>query len=1174
MNEPFAHGRCDAAGQALPMTERMRIGNEPRGLRCIGILAPVFLLAFSLSAFSLDRDRSIDQMHYTFWSEKDGAPSQISALAQTADGFLWIGSAGGLFRFDGVRFEEFKPQPGVELPSHSVYSLMATPDGGLWVAFDPTGTGYIKDGALTVFTRPEEQPPSPIHCFARDLDGTIWAGTETGLVRRSAGRWASVGRDWNFTPEMIRYLLVDRAGTLWVATVRRVVFLRRGSTRFEPGGSIGTGVTSLSQAPDGRIWFADDGSGMAGPVPMFGQNANSARPSLVAEGLRELMFDRDGALWITRMDSGLLRIRYPGRLSSSTYGLRDAAVESFGARDGFTGGFAYNLLEDREGNIWIGCSGGLIRLRHNDVVPLKLPERYQKLTLLSGDDADLWVGTINQQPLLHVQGSQAAAQKALGQEASVLREANGDVWWGCRSGMWLQRGASFRFFPLPREAVPDWMYDMMPDTQDGGLWIKLGDVGFVHFRQGVWDLHSWPAGAPSESTFHYGPSASYKDSSGDLWLGYTSGEVYRLDGERTTAWSRREGLNLGRIKVIRGRGNHIWVGGELGVGFFDNGRFQPVMLATDPQLGAVSGIVETSDGSLWLNEVRGIVRISPEEVRQFMANPDHRVSYRRFDYLDGLPGAPQMNFTNSTSVETSDGRLWFATDNGLAWIDPARLARNPLPPPVSILSIGSENRLLPARDAVRLPAGTHNIAINYTALSLSIPERVRFRYKLEPIDADWRSVPTQRQASYSNLGPGSYRFRVLACNNDGVWNETGASLSFSIAPAWYQTVWFRILCAAAFLGILLMLHQLRTWKLRQREQELREVIATIPTFAWTATPDGFVDFLNRHYEDYTGVPAEKSVGSAWAAVVHPEDLERHVDRFRSAMAKGGIFEAESRIRRADGQYRWFLTRAVPLRDSHGRISRWYGTSIEIEDRKRAEQLQADLAHISRANTMSQLTASLAHEIKQPIGAAVANAEACLRLLNRNDPDLPDAREAALEMTRDARRAADIIDRIRLLYHKGRSQMEPVDVNEVIAEMLMMLRNQANHHSVTMRAELAEGLPAAMADRVQLQQVLMNLMLNGIEAMKEHGGELGIRSQVAGEGELLVSVTDSGTGLPAERADEIFNAFFTTKPEGIGLGLAITRSILESHGGRIWAAANNGRGTTFHFTLPVGTSVSA
>ena len=264
----------------------------------------------------------------------------------------------------------------------------------------------------------------------------------------------------------------------------------------------------------------------------------------------------------------------------------------------------------------------------------------------------------------------------------------------------------------------------------------------------------------------------------------------------------------------------------------------------------------------------------------------------------------------------------------------------------------------------------------------------------------------------------------------------------------------------------------------------------------------------------------------------------------------------------------------PVLGPNGELIEVVGTVVDITERKHAEeerdrlrQLEADLAHISRVSTMGELTASLAHEIKQPIGAAVTNAEACLRLLDRQQPDLPEAREAALEMVKDARRAADIIDRVRLLYRKGSSQLEIIDVNELIQEMVMMLHNEANRHSVTMRTDLAEGLPKVMADRVQLQQALMNLMLNGIEAMRDTAGELSIKSQLAEDGQLLISVTDTGVGLPTEKTDQIFNAFFTTKPQGTGLGLAITRSIVESHGGRIWATANSGPGTTFHFTLP-------
>ena len=355
--------------------------------------------------------------------------------------------------------------------------------------------------------------------------------------------------------------------------------------------------------------------------------------------------------------------------------------------------------------------------------------------------------------------------------------------------------------------------------------------------------------------------------------------------------------------------------------------------------------------------------------------------------------------------------------------------------------------------------------------------------------------------------------------------------------------------------------------IRQSEKQLRDVIETIPTFVWTALPDGSIDFANRHWEEYSDLSSELTAGSGWEAAVHSEDLKRNAEKWRASTATGEPFENEVRFRRADGEYRWFLVRAVPMRDTRGNIVKWYGTTTDIEDRKRAEQLQADLAHINRVTTLGELTASLAHEIKQPLAATVTSASACLQWLKREQPDLERARSAASRIVADGMRAGDIIERLRSLYKKSLPQRELLDVNETVGEMVVLLRGEANRYAVSIRTDLAPHLPKIMADRVQLQQVLMNLMLNGLEAMQETGGALTVKSELSPGRPLVISVSDTGVGLPAEKVDEIFNAFFTTKPQGSGMGLAISRSIVESHGGRLWATANDGRGASFHFTLP-------
>ena len=349
---------------------------------------------------------------------------------------------------------------------------------------------------------------------------------------------------------------------------------------------------------------------------------------------------------------------------------------------------------------------------------------------------------------------------------------------------------------------------------------------------------------------------------------------------------------------------------------------------------------------------------------------------------------------------------------------------------------------------------------------------------------------------------------------------------------------------------------------------------TIPAMTFTALSDGSYTFVNKRWTEHTGLSVEQTSGAGWQRAVHPEDLERHLEKWHISVATGQVFEDEARFHRAaDGEYRWFLVRGVPLRDPHGKIVRWYGTLTDIEDRKRAEQereklrqLEADLAHTNRVSVLGEMAASVAHEIKQPIAAAITSANTCIEWLAHEPPNLDRARAAAARIDKYGNRAAEIIDRIRAFYRKSPPQRELVDVNGIVQEMFTLLKGEADRYSVVMRSELATTLPQIKTDRVQLQQVFMNLMLNAIEAMMDEGGQLTVRSQLQ-DSQLLLSVSDTGVGLPVEAVDQIFSAFFTTKPNGSGMGLAISRSIVESHGGRLWGSANGGRGTTFYFTLP-------
>jgi PAS domain S-box-containing protein len=363
------------------------------------------------------------------------------------------------------------------------------------------------------------------------------------------------------------------------------------------------------------------------------------------------------------------------------------------------------------------------------------------------------------------------------------------------------------------------------------------------------------------------------------------------------------------------------------------------------------------------------------------------------------------------------------------------------------------------------------------------------------------------------------------------------------------------------------------------QQRFRDLVNSVEGIVWEADVPSFqFTFISKQAERVLGYPVERwlSEPTFWTDHVHSEDRQWTLQYCQEATAAKRDHEFEYRMIAADGRVVW-LRDMVTVVVEGDRVTRVRGVMVDLTNRKQAEealhQAQADLAHVTRVTTMGELTASLAHEVNQPIAAAITNANTCLRWLARDNPDLAEAREAASRIVKSATRAAEIIGRIRLLFEKGAQQRELVDLNEVIREMTVLLRGESARYSICLRAELATDLPQAMADRVQLQQVLMNLMINSIDAMKGVDGtrDLIIRSQRSEKEQLLVSVSDTGVGLPPKQADQIFNAFFTTKSHGTGMGLRISRSIVESHGGRLWAADNSPSGACFYFTLPTTTS---
>ena len=1124
-------------------------------------------------AFALDPSLDISQYAHTAWKAGDGfSKGIIYTIAQTPDGYLWLGTEFGLFRFDGVRAVPWQPPAGEHLPSGPIRRLLAARDGTLWIGTSK-GLASWNKGKLT--QRPE-LAGRQVDAILDDREGTIWVGTgqvsvsgiPAKLCAFQVGNALCYGEDGSLG-QAVYSLYEDTQGNLWAGAAS-------GLWRWKPGPPK---LYALPQPAPGFIGLAEDENGvllinMTGGVsqlvngrvepylPLAGRKFNSGK----------LLRDRDGSLWIATHGQSLLHV-HQGR------------ADAFTQSDGLSGEWVTNLFEDREGDIWVATLDGLDRFRDFAVPTISVKQGLSNavvISVLAANDGSIWLGTID--GLNQWKNGQVTVyrkQNGLPDDniQSLFQDDHGRIFVSTLRGVAYLENS--RFIPLNVYpggiANPGPMVHSMAADSAGNLWISDEHRGLFRLQgRSVVEQIPWARLGHKDWA-----AATLHDPVQDgLWLGFTYGGVaFFKDDQIREYYTAADGLGEGRVDNLRLDGDGtLWAATESGLSRVKKGRVATLSSRNGLPCDAVHWMEEDSR-SAWLYTACGLLRIPWSELDAWITDAKRTIQATVFDNSDGVRSHSVAGSYTPHVGKTADGKLWFPTFNGISVIDPLHLPFNRLPPPVHIEQVTADGKTYwqnlsgdASSSQPRLPPLVRDLTIDYTALSFVAPEKVLFRYKLEGMDPDWRDAGNRRQAFYTNLSPGSYRFRVAACNNTGVWNEAGTFLDFSIAPAYYQNNWFRGLCAAALLALLWALYQFRVVELRRQERKLRDVIETMPTFAWTALPDGSVDFVNRNWQEYTGLPPERTLGTGWQEAAHPEDLKRNVEKWSASLSTGEPFEDEVRYRRAvDGQYRRFLSRAVAYRDRRGKILKWYGTSSDIEDRKRAEEerekLRADLAHMNRLSILGELAASLSHELKQPIAAAITNAKTCMRWLKRDQPDVNEALEATNRIVKAGTRATEIIDRLRSLYKNSTPQRELVDVDEIVCEMLGLLQDEANRYSISIRTELAPDLPKITADRVQLQQVLMNLMLNAIEAMKDTAGELTIKTELGADGQLLISVTDTGVGLSPGQTEQIFSAFFTTKPQGSGMGLSISRSIIESHGGRVWAADNSPRGAIFCFTLP-------
>ena len=987
-----------------------------------------------------------------WWNIANGLPqSTINDLLQTENGELWIATFGGLLRFDGVSFRSFDLNTLPELDSIRVTSLEADPRGGVWFATQSGSISRLVNGRIVESARLSGS--REILALLRGQDGALWVQTSTGSVHRYAdGAWKDVlagGRGGRY-----QGLALASGGAIAVAYGKELVlFDAKGEerARYESPAR----VHAVASAKDGGLWVGlEDGPArlVQGEIRRYTTNPPIKMP---VAAVRE---DDDGHVWIgTPAGSVCIAI-------DSIFGSRMIVSSAERITSGFD---VRTLLVDREGNLWTGSTNsGLMRLRPNRIdTPGMERGELPVYGLCDDGDGGAWLA-LGPRGLGHVEsGGRTVQFERLEPPAkegvhSLLTDANGRVWVGAGQ-VWYRRepGPGESFAPvLEGQTFPSRVGPALA-LEDGDVWLSsnLGRLVRVEPDDRIVE----------EVALQMTPSVLARAGDGGLWIGSEHGIVHRSAKGELTHFGAEEGVPRGTVRdLLPDADGALWIatyGG--GLARLANGRVRRISRAEGLLDSSLTRVLEDDRGRFWLLSNLGMIVADRAELLDVLEGRRARIDPV---VIGPEGGMNEASFGLPAGFRSATGELWFGTIQSAMRIDASQFPFDRVAPASSIERVRADETELALADDLEVPAGTRRVEFEFTAFTLTAPERARFRYQLVNYDEGWIDGGDQRRAAYTGLWPGRYVFRVLARNEDGVWGERPAGLAFVVLPSWWQTPLFGALALLAFAAALLGVHRLRV----------------------------------------------------------------------SALARKASVQLELARARADAE-------------------------------QRESRLREELAHVARVATAGELATSLAHEVNQPLAAIATNAQAGRRFLARGAAEREELDEILRDIAQEAQRASEVIRRLREFLRKHASERRELDLAQVVGDTLPLVRRELADGNVELVREFPADLPHVEADPVQLQQVLVNLVKNACEAMAGRSGprriELGSRRI---DGRVELSVRDTGPGLAPEVAGRLFEPFVTTKATGMGLGLAICRSIVEAHGGRLSAEPAAGGGTVFRVELPL------
>ena len=1131
------------------------------------------------TALALDPHKTINQYAHSIWVRQNGLPSNsVTAALQMRDGYLWLGMTAGLFRFDGVTFTEVSPDPGNINNHEQIAALCESADSTLWVGTLYGGLRGLKNDRILKYGTGEGFFDTQVGRLHQTRDGSLLIGTSMGLFALREGKIKPLTE----RAEFITGIVEDSTGRIWIGTHRGVEIIdpsRPGiilSLRTKEG-EFRKPTTIVYADREGSIWIGSyNGLSRLKNGSLTTYNVSDGLSGSLINAITE---DRDGSLWVGTQN-GLCR--WSG-----------GKWTSFTESDGLTDNCVSAIVEDREGSLWVCTGGGLNQFRDVSITPYTAYEGLANDRISSvvetGDSSLYFLSDQGSNVTRLKNGTYTKFDISVG-PSLVARD--GSLWIAQTGQLVHINGGRVTKYDTSSGLPNRWFTALGED--DRGIITFVDHTGLFRFERGRLVPYG-PAGETYPSLLYV--SCFYSQSKDIMWVG-TADSLVRIQNGVLRGFTTADGMAGNWVSSIYDdkRGS-IWFSSPRGgLTRYREGRFTVYNSRAGLFNDAIFCVLGDGAGNLWMSSPRGIGRISRKDLDGFADGRVASVETRVYVSADGVKTDECFGDWPTSGIRARDGRIWFATRKGAIMIDPDALSRNELLPPVRIEQVIVDQEVVASRGSLVLPPGADKLEFHYTGLSYLVPERVLFKYKLEGYDKTWQNAGTRRVAFYTNIPPGKYRFRVIACNNDGLWNEVGASTEFELARHFYETWWFYGLSGILLVAVALGSHRIRVRTLTSRKHQLeelvhvrtielqdqrsflRKVIDLNPSFIFAKDREGRFTLANRALAQAYGATVDDLIGKT-DADFNPEQSQ--VEKFRKddveVMDSGSEkFISEERFTTANAEQRWMQVIKIPIveEDKSKPLLLGVATDITLQKRAALDMLQAKEAAEAATRSKSEFLANMSHEIRTPMNAIIGMTGLLL------DTNLDAEQSEFVEIVRTSGDALltiinEILDFSKIESGKLDLEHQAFSLPTCIEESLDLFSSKAVEKGIELAYIMDETTPQSIVgDVTRLRQILVNLLSNAVKftAAGEVVVSVSSRPLEGNDNEVQFAVRDTGIGIAADRLDRLFKSFSqvdsstTRHYGGTGLGLAISKRLSELMGGRMWVESRPGAGSTFCFTI--------